>query len=195
MAYARLPAQELEVLPAAKVQVVETPIETAVPATPISSNGNNTMLYAVIGLLGGLLLITVVCIFGLYRKINRLTEDPMKTPEKQEENKPGTHHKELQSIQTPKQLLEFLQLHAHQQWQTPRNATVSTILRSVKEISPSLESEDLLLFEKKLEDALYRNIDVDIDELKDYCSMIFKHTGKGKTERSKQEKLPKLNPS
>lgn len=198
-AIAKLPAKTLDIAPAeqAKHEVMLPGVATekASPTTQVVVEESNPLLYGVIAGLAILLIFAFVWVFSLQKRIGRLSETSEKVVEISPEKKPVIRFKELQSVKTAKEFHEFLQKYSHDKWGTPENATVKAVCEEIRVHTPQQVHEDLIHVERSLENALYRDVDVDISDLSNKCSSILEGTRDFKETADKQEKLPELNPN
>lgn len=200
IAYTRLPSRTLKILPAPvndkRSDIPPTAeVTNPSPEQQVVVTQTNPLLYALIAGLAILLLFVVFWGIALQRKIARLSEAPEKAPAKKKEKPLPVHLKELETITSAKQLLLFLQSYAHSQWNTPKNATPKVVCEATKERCPTSMKHEISSLEKALEDALYRNKEMDINEIVQRCSLVLQQTRETAKKKVNKDKLPDLNPS
>lgn len=200
IAYARLPSRTLEILPASVSDkksdlTSDTEVTTPPPQQPVVVTKTNPLLYALIAGLAILLLFVVFWGITLQRKITQLSEDPEKAPQRKKEKPLPVHLKELETVTTAKEFMQFLQSYAYNQWNTQKNVTSKVVFEEARERCPTSMGDEITAIEKTLEDALYRNKEVDIKEIVQRCSLVLQQAKVTTQKKVRKEKLPDLNPS
>lgn len=197
-AVAKLPAKVIDVAPASTTPTtVSAQSATGEPTqhSPVVVSETNPLLYVIIASLAILVLFAFVWVFSLQKKIGRLSETGQEPKKKVTEKQPVIRFKELQLAKNAKEIHEFLQKYSHSKWGTPKNTTVKVVCDTIKDHTPEHFHEQLSSVEKSLENALYRDIEIDVTETAKHCSMLLEKTQNSKGSTRKQEKLPKLNPN
>lgn len=220
IAYATVPARTLEIAPGAQGSytppVTQQPVtsqapepvqqqaasapETTIQTLPIGQQ-DNRLLYVVIAGLVVILLFVFLWVISLQRKVARLAETKESagettTPKESTRQAPAISNKELAQVTTAKELRHFLQCYGQEHWKTSKNASLETLLSAAKQQCPKAGKEaDLIL--KALQDALYADKEIDMDEVKKHCTTLLAAvaTRKKATPKKEAETLPDLNPS
>ncbi|MGA8164302.1 MAG: BatD family protein [Waddliaceae bacterium] len=176
IAYSRIPPRVLEVLPApAMHQTALVDETTPAPAdSPLMINDANPILYVLIAGLAVLLLFAFILVIALKRKISRLTKAPAKTAAKKSGGSRSRQFKELDSVSTPEELKHFLQSYAEKHWSLSPNIPLKTVFTVAKQRSPASVQQAFFSIEKSLEDALYRDKQIDIHLIAKHCSAALK---------------------
>ena len=165
------------------------------------TNNDHTILYAVIVGLLVILLGVIAWVIHLQRKMRQLEKtqaaDINHELEKKDSNKPAINTKAFAAISSAAELQQYLQNYGEQHWDAPKNASLETVLGSVKNLNPSVIQEaDQVL--KALQDGLYADKAIDVERIKQNCMILFaaKDQKNNKTKNKHSiEKLPDLNPS
>ena len=210
IAYAEVPAQNIDVLPAPSTTSATPPnvapsAQTPAPsaASPLQTTDSNQtpwFWYALVAFLGIALFSLAVWALSLQRKVNRQDAETDTENTSRKETKampqPSTDI-EWDNIRTAEDLNRSLLAYAHDHWGTPRNAALEAVFAQQQEkLSSKLELADTEMIAHELSAALYAGQTIDLEAVKARCSRIIAALNKPtKTERDPPEKLPCLNPS
>ena len=103
--------------------------------------------------------------------------------------------KKLQQVHTAEALKDFLQAHAHEQWNMPKEASMGRIFEKLTEFQAGQVQDDAKALITGLTAALYGGEPVDVENLKFHCRrVVLKGKSRTRGPRS-EERLPRLNPS
>jgi len=209
IAYAVLPEQIVNVLPAAAVQSspsvasgeVQKPSQAApaqLPTQAITQEGPSLLYAVVTALVFGLMLVGFWAL-SLQRKINRLGISPVK------ENKPATkahneqkplNETDLDQVKTVQELNRFLQIYAAEHWGIAKNTSLEDIFLSRQKSRNGVAVDEMNAVVKDITAALYAGKAVDMVSLKARCSKVISSIGECDGDQGvNRERLQKLNPS
>ncbi len=211
IAYTTVPARVLEILPGP--QAADSPPATAqqpaAPSSPIEvvsstlgdTRSDNFLLYVIIGCLTVILLFGFFWIISLQRKVARLAQTKENTendfgPKKNSRQTNRITNKDLETVSSAEQLQSFLQRYGQAHWDTSHNTSLEALIATVKQRFPESAGEaDFIL--KSLQDALYGDKRINIEELKELCNALLEAVKKTKkvSRNKKGNELPDLNPS
>ncbi len=219
IAYAKIPERTLEVAPGdhqAPPSSLMPPqlnehgtskqIEENIPpplASKTSQTGtpSYTIFYAIIGAL----LITIVGVILWAIKLKRglskferenERKDPILESKKAEKLPSKGIMRKPPEIKNAKELYLFLQTYGHSHWNTPINAPLDSLFSAALKHCPTLSQEDIDYVVKSLNDALYADKTINLEEVKTRCMAILTSTkGKPLKLRDKIKNLPNLNPT
>ena len=218
IAYATLPERPLEVAPEIQDNY-EPPLggpsarQDGEPMDPRGSaalegihqtpsvTSQNRLLYGIIAGLAAVLLLGSFWIIRLSRRVAGLAEakeDRTRDDSSREGGKKrsAVNGKELAKITSAEELRRFLQRFGQAHWSTPPNASLETLISTVRERFPrAAEEADLVL--KSLLNTLYNDGKLDIEETKGHCARFLELTKMPKelSQKDGVEELPNLNPS
>lgn len=177
----------------------ETPL-SALPTTKVVRT-DSPLLYAIIA---GLLIILFVVIFWvirLQRKITHITNTistvPVETNHELADTYSEINERTFAAITSATELQHYLQSYGIKYWHVPKNASLETVLTAAKIQNPAIADEaDIVL--KALQDALYAEKTINIEEIKKTCTIVLASNSKKNNKagsKSAIEKLSDLNPS
>ena len=207
--HAIVPARSLTVLGGANIVnkqpvTVNNPIVSSVIKQPQYPKGlkkvpqinkNNNILYIVIAILIVILIAVILLVIKLNYKINNPQTVIKKTTNNPVKVNKNTAIKDIKNIKTAKELQQYLQFIATNQWGLNRNLSLDKIIEYVNKQKPDLtESNNYLL--KSIQDSLYANKEIDIIDAQKRCIAIVNYMDKKTINKTKTNKdLPSLNPS
>ncbi len=215
IAYATIAERTIEVMPGIHTPPSSSQITQSVksqkpedktPVSPITQTSggtskNNNVLYVIIGGLTLLVALALLWIFKLKkekspRETTKDRREPILTDEISKRMASDANSKDLLKTNTPEKLYHFLQAYGHGHWKAPQNASLEVLFATAKNQYADLSQEDIDFVVRNLQDALYAEKDVPLDEVKNRClSLILSIKNREKKGSHKPKTLPDLNPT
>lgn len=215
IAYATIAERTIEVMPGIHTPPFSSQItqsvksqkpEDKIPVSPITQTSggtskNNNVLYVIIGGLTLLVALALLWIFKLKkekspRETTKDRREPILTDEISKRMASDANSKDLLKTNTPEELYHFLQAYGHGHWKAPQNASLEVLFATAKNQYADLSQEDIDFVVRNLQDALYAEKDVPLDEVKNRClSLILSIKNREKKGSHKPKILPDLNPT
>jgi hypothetical protein len=215
IAYATIAERTIEVMPGIHTPPFSSQITQSVksqkpedktPVSPITQTSggtskNNNVLYVIIGGLTLLVALALLWIFKLKkekspRETTKDRREPILTDEISKRMASDANSKDLLKTNTPEELYHFLQAYGHGHWKAPQNASLEVLFATAKNQYADLSQEDIDFVVRNLQDALYAEKDVPLDEVKNRClSLILSIKNREKKGSHKPKILPDLNPT
>ncbi len=163
----------------------------------IEQNDLPNHIYILLSVAVGIIAVLLIAVFYLWRIVikQKKTEKRSLHPIKST-NKANIQASAIESVETLEGLKGFLQTFANQHWNTPPNASFTTILASLKKHNPHSVTPKIEKLFSDLDAALYAGGKVDLEQCKNTFLEFLKSTITNKNySKVKVQKLEMINPS